>query len=408
MHILSGHSFSRLVLLLPIVLLSFFFFTKSSYAAGSLYLAPGSKNVYQGTNFSVSVRMNTGGEPVNAAQANLSYPADKLDFVGIGSGGSAFSIAAPSGGGGGNVSISRGVIGAGITGDKLVAAVTFRPKAGATGVATVSFSGGSALVRGTDQANIIGGMVGGNYTIGSGPAPTSSTGTQAKTPTPLSPLLITDVKVTNLSYNTATIEWITNKPASSIVEYGINTNYGLVEENTEKKTSHAVILSSELLTPGTTYHYRVKNVDEENQESVSLDSTFVTKGLSLIVDVQNENGNPLSNRIVTLVTPQGVVKGTTDTNGSVEFKNIAPVTHTVLVEENGTTKTAVVAIKAPSEKEIQEASVKPQRTLILIAGVASKPFYSPAILLGLIILISLSVIAGFLLKRRKQHISSGL
>ena len=59
-------------------------------AAATLYLSPASKTVNNGENFAVSVYTNTGGDPVNAVQANLSYPTATLQFISVDSSGSAF------------------------------------------------------------------------------------------------------------------------------------------------------------------------------------------------------------------------------------------------------------------------------------------------------------------------------
>ena len=76
---------------------------------------------------------------------------------------------------------------------------------------------------------------------------------------------------------TVTITWVTDKPATSQVEYGLTLAYGsitLVEY--EWKTSHSISLAG--LTPGAVYHYRVKSRDVCNRETVSQDDTFTIPG----------------------------------------------------------------------------------------------------------------------------------
>ena len=80
----------------------------------------------------------------------------------------------------------------------------------------------------------------------------------------------------------ALITWTTDKNASSQVEYGKTTDYGLLEPatpDTDPSTgdslgvvTHSVTLSG--LEPGSTYHYRVKSLDKDGQEAVSPDETF--------------------------------------------------------------------------------------------------------------------------------------
>ncbi len=78
---------------------------------------------------------------------------------------------------------------------------------------------------------------------------------------------------------TVTITWVTDKPATSQVEYGLTPAYGsitLVEY--EWKTSHSITLAG--LTPGALYHYRVKSRDVCNRETVSQDATFRIPGFA--------------------------------------------------------------------------------------------------------------------------------
>jgi hypothetical protein len=73
----------------------------------------------------------------------------------------------------------------------------------------------------------------------------------------------------------AVISWATGEPATSQVEYGPTTTYGLSTSlDPALRTSHSQALSS--LNPSTTYHYRVKSTDAAGNAAVSGDSTFTT------------------------------------------------------------------------------------------------------------------------------------
>src|SRR3989304_6057950 len=136
---------------------------RPAYAASaSLFLSPASSSVSQGSIITVSVRKNSGSKPVNAVQANLSYPADKLDYVSI-SNSSAFSIVAQNSGGGGSVQIARGANPA-VTGNQLVASVRFKAKV-ASGTATVSIAAGSSVVSASSNSNIMTSTGGGSYSL---------------------------------------------------------------------------------------------------------------------------------------------------------------------------------------------------------------------------------------------------
>jgi hypothetical protein len=123
-----------------------------SNASQALYFSPDGSTVASGQTLTVQIRENSGTTAVNAVQANLSYPADKLKFNSIDTGSSAFSIAAPSNGGSGKVAIARGTTTA-VTGDQLVASVSFTVIG--NGMASLAFTGGSALVTSADHKNLV-------------------------------------------------------------------------------------------------------------------------------------------------------------------------------------------------------------------------------------------------------------
>lgn len=86
---------------------------------------------------------------------------------------------------------------------------------------------------------------------------------------------ISDVTVSGITENSATVTWTTNEPATSQVEYGKTIDYGLSTPLKEGLvTSHSVNLIG--LEPNTTYHFIVKSKDATDNEGVSEDYTFMT------------------------------------------------------------------------------------------------------------------------------------
>jgi hypothetical protein len=136
---------------------------KDSTQVVSLYLTPSSARITRGNTIAVNVMVNTLNQPVNAVQANLSYPADYLEFVAIDATNSAFSIEAQAIGGNGSVQIARGNFQP-ITGAAQLATVHFRAKL-PTRSAPVSFSSGSEIIHATSFQNILIKTVGAKYTI---------------------------------------------------------------------------------------------------------------------------------------------------------------------------------------------------------------------------------------------------
>ena len=136
---------------------------KTLAGSARLYLEPAQRTVQQADSLVVAVRVDTGTEPVNAVQANLSYPADKLELTDISYTGSAFGIEAESSGGSGTIRMGRGSIQA-QTGNLLFASLTFRALIG-SGSAAVNFTDGSSVVRSTDNQDILASTGNGTYSF---------------------------------------------------------------------------------------------------------------------------------------------------------------------------------------------------------------------------------------------------
>ncbi|MDI6841127.1 MAG: FG-GAP-like repeat-containing protein, partial [bacterium] len=86
---------------------------------------------------------------------------------------------------------------------------------------------------------------------------------------------ISSVYAYNIESSSATINWTTDEPCSSQVEYGFTTSYGSeTTVNPALVKNHSVKL--EELTPNETYHYRVKSWDEYGHLGTSINYTFTT------------------------------------------------------------------------------------------------------------------------------------
>lgn len=148
---------------------------------GSIYLSPASRSVAPGDVITTEVRVDSGSEAVNAAEARLTYSTSQLEFVSVSGSGSAYGIEAPSSGGNGLVTIARGNITA-LTGDKLLGTVKF--KALTAGSAAVTVSSESQALRASDQTNVIGNRKPATYAI---VAPVVAQPNPNPTPTPTPP-----------------------------------------------------------------------------------------------------------------------------------------------------------------------------------------------------------------------------
>jgi hypothetical protein len=89
------------------------------------------------------------------------------------------------------------------------------------------------------------------------------------------PPVISGVSSSAVTSSSATINWTTNEPSDSQVEYGLNSNYGnSTTLNATRVTSHSQVISG--LAANTQYHFRVRSRDAAGNLAVSADSTFTT------------------------------------------------------------------------------------------------------------------------------------
>jgi peroxiredoxin len=89
-------------------------------------------------------------------------------------------------------------------------------------------------------------------------------------------LTISGIKTSNITDLSATIDWITDKAATSQLEYGTTNTYGsttALDQNLN--TSHSITLTG--LKPSTTYHFKVTSKDATGNEATSQDQTFTTR-----------------------------------------------------------------------------------------------------------------------------------
>jgi len=137
--------------------------TVNAPAAGSaqLVISPATTSVAAGQPVKLTIELKTDGQRANATQANVSYPADSLEYVRSEACQAPFGITAENRADNGTVTIACGSID-GIDGQAKVATVTFKAKRG-SGKATVSFGKGTTVLSQEGSKNILGST--GNATI---------------------------------------------------------------------------------------------------------------------------------------------------------------------------------------------------------------------------------------------------
>lgn len=84
-----------------------------------------------------------------------------------------------------------------------------------------------------------------------------------------------DVESTAVRDTSVVLRWDTNIAATGRIEYGSDLNYG--ESTIEQDLSYWHPLKVADLTPGATYHYRIRAKDYNGAETISADYTFTTR-----------------------------------------------------------------------------------------------------------------------------------
>jgi hypothetical protein len=165
-------------LLVILISSSLLIIPQAAQAAATLYLSPSSGAFAVGANFTIGVKVNSGGDVINAAEGTITYDTNLLDVVGVSKGGSIFPFwTTEPGASGGSIHFGGGLPPPAYNGTAgHLISVTFRAKA--VGTARVAFSSGAVLANDGKGTNILGSMGSANYTL----SPTVAPPTKPKQP----------------------------------------------------------------------------------------------------------------------------------------------------------------------------------------------------------------------------------
>jgi len=98
----------------------------------------------------------------------------------------------------------------------------------------------------------------------------------------VTPPVISDVEVVDLSETSMTVTWETNENADSAINYSLNPDLGIVRIPVADRRSHSVTLNN--LEPGRTYYFRVVSADEAGNQSLSADYRVMLPGSAVTGD----------------------------------------------------------------------------------------------------------------------------
>jgi hypothetical protein len=158
------------------------------------------------------------------------------------------------------------------------------PLASATVSVTDSQSITQTASTGADGKYLISDVRTGSFTgtvVKEGYNPHSLSGTMVASQTvtidaALAPIVptISNITVSGITSDSATITWETDQLADSRLDYGTTTSYGSFVSDSTLITSHGVIVTG--LIPSTTYHFKVISTNTYGFSSSSEDGTFLT------------------------------------------------------------------------------------------------------------------------------------
>ncbi len=239
-----------------------FFFGVSSVEAATLRLSPETGVYTVGNTFTANVLINTGGKPINAADAELSFNPKELTVVSVGKGGSIFNLwtlEPKFSNSAGTISFGGGSP-SGYTGSGgVIMSVTFRSVA--AGTPKVNFRSGSILAADGMGTNVLTSMNGGTYTIGAK--------TEAPAPEYIAPANTPDAPRVVSSTHPKESAWYKEKTARLSWEVpsdvtAVRTLLDTSESTVPTKVYDTPIRDRELtdLSEGTSYfHIQFKNED---------------------------------------------------------------------------------------------------------------------------------------------------
>ena len=106
------------------------------------------------------------------------------------------------------------------------------------------------------------------------------------------PPAISNIAVSNITNNSATITWTTDQPSDSLVEYGTTTTYDNSQYDATFLTNHSITLTN--LSMGTMYHFKVTSKNNLNVSSSSGDNTFTTYSPITLTITSPLNGDTMN------------------------------------------------------------------------------------------------------------------
>ena len=90
----------------------------------------------------------------------------------------------------------------------------------------------------------------------------------------VAPPILYSIKIDSINSTTTIITWETDELADSLINYGLNKDYGIVRDPRADKLEHKLVLDE--LSADTTYFFRITSTDASGNQGISSDFSFIT------------------------------------------------------------------------------------------------------------------------------------
>jgi hypothetical protein len=237
-----------------------------SAEASTLSLNPASGSYSIGATFSVTVNLNTAGAPVSGADLRYINYNPALLRVNSVTAGTLFgqTVVNSTDTTAGRINFGQSAnTGSTYTGSGTLATISFTTLAAGTANITFDYTAGA-----TTDTNIA------NEGVDTLTQVTGATITIVGAPVDNTPPTISNVSAANITTSGARISWVTNESTTGVIEYGLTSSYGSQVIDPSLSTIHSNNITG--LSHSTTYHYRIRAIDESGNTTNTSDGIFTT------------------------------------------------------------------------------------------------------------------------------------
>ncbi len=131
---------------------------------------------------------------------------------------------------------------------------------------------------------------------------------------------ISGVQVSNVTETGVTVTWETDENADSLVNYGLQPDYGILRKPIAERTTHTMTLED--LEPGRVYYFRVVSADADGNQGISADYRVQTTGTPSESSSQSQSQSESTTQSQNQSTTQEIVQQINEITSPEQLKEI--------------------------------------------------------------------------------------